>query len=179
MLGFACCKEAFWSVLLVDPVQFSLQITVIWENIKRECFREIIPFLNKSKCLSLRLFIYLACQNTSICTDLSKFVVPALLGSFWNYVIPFVLVIHVNPVHYTLFFLLSISKLHRKIFQHFNLLRETILNISVVWKEKQRYLVYIFPNFSFTWSMEDWSFYRERCDPSILPILSAKNVLLL
>lgn len=85
MLDSACCK-AFWSVSHVCLVQFSQRITVIWENIKSECFREIIPFMNNSNCLSLRLFIHKACQNTSVFTDLSKFSVLALLGSSWNYV---------------------------------------------------------------------------------------------
>lgn len=48
-IGFACWKEAFWSDFHVYPVQFSLQITVIWENIKSECFREIIPFFEQVK----------------------------------------------------------------------------------------------------------------------------------
>lgn len=84
-LGSGCCK-AFWSVSQVCLVQFSQQITVIWENTKSECFREIIPFMNNSNCLSLRLFIHMACQNTSIFTDLSKFSALALLGSSRNYV---------------------------------------------------------------------------------------------
>lgn len=85
MLDIVCCK-AFWSVSHVCLVQFSQQRTVIWENIKSECFREIIPFMNNSNCLSLRLFIHMACQNTSIFTDLSKFSVLTLLGSSQNYV---------------------------------------------------------------------------------------------
>lgn len=124
-------------------------MTVIWENIKSECFREIIPFLNKSNCLSLRLFILMACQNTSIFTDLSvcsssSFRKLLKLCNALYYILPLVLVIHVNRVHCTLFFLLSIFKLYREIFQNLNHLRKQIQDMSVIWKEKQWDVYFLF-----------------------------------
>lgn len=76
-------KEAFRSALCVYPEQFSLQITVIWENIKRECFTEIIPcfWTSQIACTCGSLFRWHV-KTPPQYPDLSKLVVLALLGRF-------------------------------------------------------------------------------------------------
>lgn len=60
------------------------------------------------------------------------------------YILPFVLVIHVNHVHCTLFLLLSVPKLYSEVFQKFNHLRKSIQSMSVIWKKKKRSLFLFF-----------------------------------
>lgn len=114
--GFGCYKEAFWSALCVYPEQFSLQITVIWENIKGECFTEIIPYFWTSQiaCTWGSLFGWhvktppqypdLSVCGSGPCRKLLK-----LCNSLYR-IFPFVPVIHVTHVLPPLISLLSVSK---------------------------------------------------------------------
>ena len=178
-------KRSFWSVFRVYPVQFSLQITVIWENIKSEYFREIIPLFEQVKLPVLEaLYPYSMSKHFNIhwpfkvCSS-SCFRKLLQLCNTLYYILPSVLVIHVNHVHCTLFFLLSVSKLYSEILQHFNHLRKKLKICQLFGKKNKKmfssyFFLSISSNFSFIWSMEDWSCYWEGCHWGILAILSTK-----
>lgn len=128
-VGFGCCREAFWSVLYVYPIQFSLQITVIWEDIKSECVREIAPFFEQAKLPVLEaLYSYGMSKHSNVHWPFqvwsSSYFRKLLKSCNTLYISPFVLVIHVNHICCTLVFLLSVSKLHGQIFQNINHLKE-------------------------------------------------------
>lgn len=142
-VGLCLLQRSFWSVLRVYPVQFSLQITVIWENIKSECFREIIPFSEQVELPVLEAFYPYGMSKHfkihwpfKVCSS-SSFKKLLKLCNTLYYILPLVLIIHVNHVHCTLFFFLSISNFYKEIFQNLNHLKKQIQGMSVIWKEKQ------------------------------------------
>lgn len=103
-VGLCLLQRSFWSVLCVYPVQFSLQITVIRENIQSECFREIIPFSEQVELPVLEAFYPYGMSKHfnihwpfKVCSSSSFRKLLKLCNTLY-YILPLVLIIHVNHV---------------------------------------------------------------------------------
>lgn len=105
-----------------------------------------------SDCLSLRLFICVACRNTSTipwpfqaCGSSSFQKLLKVCNSLF-YLFPFVLVIPVNHVPSALISLVLLSRSYSEMLLNVNRLRRNAQNTSVIGKEKQndvRFLFYL------------------------------------
>lgn len=143
IIHFGCwtllAAKKFFKVLHIYLVQFDLQITVIWESIESECFKEIIPFFEQVKLSVLEAFYpYGLSKHFNIYWPF-KVHSYALSQSFWNYVIPcttfYLLCLQIMCLLHFIFPLICF-KLYSEIFKNFNHLKKKIQKMSVIWKEK-------------------------------------------
>lgn len=166
----SCHASCFQGVLRVCRVQFWVQITIIWKDIKWECFREITPSFWTSP-LSGVLYLdgmsnHFSSLTFSICSS-SSFRKLLKLCTTLGCILPCVPVIHVTHVHCILFFLLSIPKWHSsKIVQYFNQMEKEVEMCQLFGRQNKEVFCLLYsslplPCTSHWFLVQEWSFYRE------------------